>query len=198
MIGVRFPASGVRAGHAEPSIPGFPMPFLPHDRFAFDSPLSPDEASSRLADLVEPRPRYRLVYGPLSRPFEGEVTPRIFRIRRVVLGRRGAFALDIQGAIRRGARGSRIEGTMALHPLSRAFFHAWMGFTVLLFFVSLTMAFGDGFGFGVVLIPCAQFLLGWALMSHMITEEIHSARRSLADGLAAKSADARHMAERPR
>jgi len=174
------------------------MPLLPSDRFVFDSPLSPDEAAERLGGLVEPTRMFRLMRGPLTRPFEGEVAPRIFRIRRVVLGRRKAFAPQIHGTMRRVAHGSRIEGTMSLHPLTRAFLSTYLGFAVFFIFVFSAVALRDGSGAALVLMPCVLFLFAWAMTKITFTEETRAARRLLADGLAATSAEPNPVAERPR
>jgi len=173
------------------------MPLLPHDRFAFDSPLSPDEASVRLAGFVEPRRMIRFGRGPTTRDFEGEVAARSFHVQRVI-GYNNSFLPRIRGTIQPGERGSRVEGTMSLHPVVGIFLCIWMGAAAIYGLATSVAAIYGGSGPGDVLIPCGMLLFGWVLTSGAFTFEARVARRLLMDCLAATDADARHAAERSR
>jgi hypothetical protein len=163
------------------------MPLLPHDRFALDSPLSPENAAARLAGVVERRQLVRIGRWPNTRDFEGEVREGRFAIQRV-LAHRNPFRPLIRGTIEARERGSRLEGTMSLHPLATACLCllATMGAAGLL--ASLLGALpGAPTGVGR-LMPLVPLVFVVLFVSVSFAHEARAARTILMDHLAATDA----------
>jgi len=163
------------------------MPILPHDRFALDSPLSPEHAAARLAEVVERRQLLRIGRWPNTREFEGEVGEGSFAIQRI-LRYRNPFRPLIRGTIEARERGSRLQGTMSLHPLAIASVGLLIGMgAVGLLVILLGVIPGGPTGAGRLapLMPMAVLVL---LVSAAFAHEARAARTILMDRLAATDA----------
>jgi len=163
------------------------MPILPHDRFAFDSPLSPEHAAARLAEVVERRQLLRIGRWPNTREFEGEVGEGSFAIQRI-LRYRNPFRPLIRGTIEARERGSRLQGTMTLHPLAIACVGLLIAMGAAGLLVTLLGAIPEGpTGPGrlAMLMPMAVLVL---VASAAFAYEARAARALLMDHLAATDA----------
>jgi hypothetical protein len=163
------------------------MPILPHDRFALDSPLSPEHAAARLAEVVERRQLLRIGRWPNTREFEGEVGEGSFAIQRI-LRYRNPFRPLIRGTIEARERGSRLQGTMSLHPLAIASVGLLIGMGAVGLLAILLGVIPDGpTGAGRLapLMPMAVLVL---LVSAAFAHEARAARTILMDRLAATDA----------
>lgn len=157
------------------------MPLLPFDSFSIDTPLSASEAAARLANVVEPRRLLRLGGG--EKPFEGVVSGDSFAIRRVI-GYRNSFLPEIRGRIEATASGSRVRGTMRLHPLVLVFMALWVGFAAMLTIMALSGLQDPGEDGPPIGGALALLLFGWALVTLPFTIEARIARGRLAALLA--------------
>jgi hypothetical protein len=105
------------------------MPILPYQRFALDTTLPVEETCARLARSVEPRRSFRLGAGTC--PFEGSVDGERFAIRRIILYRNSFLPL-VNGSVEPTATGSRLRGTLTLHPLVAVFLALWIGIALMI------------------------------------------------------------------
>lgn len=154
------------------------MPLLPYERFIIETPLLPARAAQALADNVEPRRLLR--FGRGEKAFEGEVADNGFSIQRVI-GYRNSFLPRIQGTFERSPNGTRVSGTMKLHPLALAFMVVWMGAVAIAAFVILSASLVGHEFEPAALVPVGMFFFGWAMTSGAFTIEARIAQRRLAE-----------------
>ncbi|HEX8671269.1 MAG TPA: hypothetical protein VF710_05245 [Longimicrobium sp.] len=157
------------------------MPLLPFSSFIIDSPLPPARAAAELANNVEPRRLLRFRRGAAA--FEGEVTESGVDIRRLP-GYQNSFLPEIRGSFERTPHGSRLRGTMRMHPLVIAFMCAWMAFTLIAGLAMAAASLGAGKADPAALIPLAMLFFGWAFPTAAFTIEAGMARRALTEILA--------------
>lgn len=148
------------------------MPWLPYQRFSIDSALPAAEACSRLAAAVEPARLFR--FGSGACPFEGRVEGQRFAIQRIIRYR-NSFLPRIRGAVEPTATGSRLSGTLALHPLVITFCVVWCGMVVMIG-IPLSLDPGDAPSWGRAM-PVGFLLFLWAMSTAAFTFE---ARKALA------------------
>ena len=149
------------------------VPLIPFDRFVIESPLAPGRAAAELASNVEPKRWIRFRRGPSA--FEGEVTETDFRISRMI-GYNNAFLPQIHGGFERSPHGTRVSGTMRLHPLVLVFIAVWSGMAILIGFFNLQ----DGPLTPLSFAPVGMIALVWAVVCGVFTVEARIARRRLA------------------
>ncbi|MBW8879966.1 MAG: hypothetical protein JF615_00695 [Asticcacaulis sp.] len=98
---------------------------IPFDRVTIDSPLSLQEARSRLAASLEPK-QFRFFYSG-TKELEGTMTPHGFRVSRILRGR-NSFNAQAIGEIDPAPRGSRIRVHLRMPIFVIIFCLAWMSF----------------------------------------------------------------------
>ena len=90
------------------------MIVLPFQGFTITTSARPIDAAERLASAVATMP---LIEGAdTSLPFQGWVEDYEFRISRISGARQNAFVADVRGRIVYVSGGSRLKGSMTLHP----------------------------------------------------------------------------------
>jgi len=152
------------------------VPLLPFDTFSLETPLAPGEVRARLAAAVEPKRRLRLGGGRC--PFEGEVEGDSFRVSRVI-NYRNSFLPHVRGRVVPAAAGSRIEGSMALHPAVLAFIAVWCGLVLLIGVGVWGAMLADGRWRPGALVPLGMLAFLWALSAGAFTVEARRARAML-------------------
>lgn len=151
---------------------------LPYRRFELESPLPPPSAVNRLARSVG-------AWGNLSEPrmFHGEIGEGWFHVRRVDLRGNGYIQPFVRGTIEPHGGGSRIRGSMTLHP----------GFVILIAILLgpllargvAIIAGGDPAGIMLVLIPLAV----WAVFAWVFAGAARDARLLLIQRFKAREVD---------
>jgi hypothetical protein len=164
------------------------MPLLPYDTLVIDSPLPPGEALARLRAATGPRRWFR-GFGAATHPFQGEVVGDEVRIERVI-GYGNSFLPRIHGRVEPRAHGSRLNATMALHPLVAVFMLVWMAFALATGLPLAALQLARGLDEPAMLTPMGMALAGWLLASGCFTFEARIARERLTALLDAR-ADAR-------
>jgi hypothetical protein len=143
-----------------------------------ESPLPSEEVLARLRAATGPR-KWRGL-GPVPHLFEGEIRGDRVEIRRVIGYNNGSLP-RIEADVEPTPEGSRIRGTLSMHPLATAFAAAWFGFLVV-----LATAFAVGFvreGMEdplALAIPFVIGLSGWAMQAGSFAYEARRARKTLA------------------
>lgn len=150
------------------------VPLIPFDRFVIESPLAPARAAAELASNVEPRQWIRFRRGASA--FEGEVWETDFRISRMI-GYNNAFLPRIHGGFERSPHGTRVSGTMRLHPFVLVFIAVWSGMAILIGFSNMA----QGPLTPLALAPVGMIAFMWALVCGAFTIEARIARRRLAE-----------------
>ncbi|HEX2076128.1 MAG TPA: hypothetical protein VHG08_00415 [Longimicrobium sp.] len=153
------------------------MPLLPFDTLLIDSPLSVDQACQRLQQATGPRKWFRWSGMP-AHPFEGTVTANEVRIQRGIRYQ-NSFLPQIHGRIEPRAQGSRLVGTMSLHPAVAVFMMVWFGAALLIGLPAILLALGTGDLSEGVWIALAMPLFAWALCTGAFTVEARLARQQL-------------------
>jgi hypothetical protein len=157
------------------------VPLLPFAGFTIDSPLPPARAAAELASNVEPRRLIRFRRGAAA--FEGEVTESGVDIRRLP-GYQNSFLPEIRGSFERTPHGSRLRGTMRMHPLVIVFMCVWMTFTLIAALAMAAASLSAEKADPAALIPLAMLFFGWALPTAAFTIEAAIARGALTGILA--------------
>lgn len=85
---------------------------LPWRRFDIDTHLTPEQCTSALEAIVEPRKRMRLPWTRSARDFEGEVNGLEFSIQRIIRYS-NSFLPVISGTILQGFGATRVRITMS-------------------------------------------------------------------------------------
>jgi hypothetical protein len=158
--------------------------WLPVDRFVLVSPFSPGDVAAKLAESVEPKRWFRF-FGAGRCPFEGDVGPTTFEIRRII-GYRNSFLPQITGTLSPHASGgTQISVRMALHPFPLVFACLWLGAVFLfnLFFLGtflMNLAHAKGSDFGLLLGP-GMLLFAWALIVGSFSAEARKATTLMMD-----------------
>ena len=153
------------------------MPLIPYQKFQLTTSVGPDEVAARLAAAVQP-PR-RFGKPRTSAPFQGSISGDRFQISRVQTGR-NSFVAQISGKIVSLEAGTRIEGSMMVHPMVLAFLAFW-----------LLLGFNLTSGIWLelwrtrtwdlrALIPPGLVLFAWTLCVGAFTVDVHAAREQLA------------------
>lgn len=153
------------------------MPLLPYDTLLIDSPLSVARAGQRLQQATGPRKWVRW-FGVPVHPFEGTVTANEVRIQRG-MGYQNSFLPQIRGRIEPRAEGSRLEGTMSLHPAVAVFLMVWFGIALLVGLPAILLALRMGDLSVGLWIALAMPLFAWALSAGAFTVEARLARQRL-------------------
>ena len=155
------------------------MLILPFDTFDIRSPLTAPDAAARLASAVAKDSLRR--HGGPEREFAGTVGDGRFRVQRII-HYQNSFLPRIRGRIEPAPGGSRIRGTMMLHPLVIAFLLLWCGVVVWITGDDLGALFRGGrlrvesvFGLGML-------FFAWAITYGGFTWEALKARKIL-DGI---------------
>jgi len=151
------------------------MALLPFERLTLRTPLSPDEVYARLAAAVEPVRWYRSPFSRAHRPYEGEITPNGFKIRRVI-NYRNSFLPAITGRIRVDEIGSAIELVFRLHVVVAVFMVVWLGGAAAATIVGAAEIL-RGHAPAVAWIPLGMLVLGYAMMQGGFVIESRKAKR---------------------
>jgi hypothetical protein len=157
------------------------MPWLPGRSFGLSTLLPLDEVRRRLAHALEPRNRSR--GGPA--PFKGNLKDDCFRFVPAASGR-NSFLPVIHGTIVQTDGGTRIEGTMSLHPLILVFM---AGLSVCLLFIEIKNWQASTGRRGLEAICVAGL---WAFALFELAAQSRKALRVLTEILDARAADRRY------
>lgn len=154
---------------------------FPYREFQFETRLSPEEVGARLAAAVEPA-RWFFQFREPRRPFEGAVGSGEFRITRVI-GYRNAFLPVVSGRVVATAGGSRVEGTMELHPAVEVFMTLWLGGVLLGCFATGCFAAREALAGRspkpALAVPFGMFAFGWGVTAFGFGFEVRKALRLL-------------------
>jgi hypothetical protein len=108
------------------------MLLAPFERLTIETPLRPEEARQRVAEVIEPRRMFRFFSGN-HKPYQGELNDYRFEVTRII-HYRNSFLPVIKGEIRPGLGGSVIDITMHPHIFVIVFMMIWFGIAGSIFF----------------------------------------------------------------
>jgi hypothetical protein len=108
------------------------MLFAPFERLTIETPLTPEEARQRLAEVVEPKRLFRF-FSRDHKPYQGDLDGYHFEVTRII-HYRNSFLPVIKGEIRSGLGGSVIDITMQPHLFAIIFMTLWFGVAGTIFF----------------------------------------------------------------
>lgn len=128
--------------------------------------------------------------------FEGEVSDAGVDIRRMI-GYQNSFLPNIQGSFERTPYGSRLRGTMQMHPLVTIFMCIWIAFVIIVGFAAATLFLLARDYDPAGLIPVGMLLFGWAVPAAAFTIGAGIARRALIEILAAETPSGGGAGARP-
>lgn len=161
------------------------MRLLPKDTLLIESPLPAAEALARLRAATGPWKLFRL--GRVPYALEGEVDADRVEVQRVIYYR-NSFLPRVRAVVEPMPRGSRLRGTLSLHPLVVAFLVVWLGaLLVAPVAVFLTVPREQPRAL-FMLVPFAFLVVVWLLVVGAFSYEVKRARALLAELLAAGSA----------
>jgi hypothetical protein len=161
--------------------PDPPMPRLPYDTLLIESPLSVTQARARLERATGPREWLR-TWGFLSvpsHPFVGTITDHQVSIQRAI-AYQNSFLPHIEAHLEPRAEGSRLAGTMSLHPLVGVFMIVWVVMLVLMGLLAAPADLANAEFDEGRWIPLGMLIFGWVLCSGAFTIEARIARKRLA------------------
>lgn len=161
------------------------MRLLLRDTLLIESPLAAADALARLREATGPRKLFR--FGRVDYALEGEVEADRVEIQRVIYYR-NSFLPRIRAVVEPTPRGSRLRGTLSLHPLVIAFMIVWFGALLAAPIAILLTAPRDQPRTLFMLIPPAFLLVAWLLIAGVFSYEADRARKLLAGLLGAESA----------
>lgn len=145
------------------------IPFR-HRSFSFDTLLAPGEVVTRLVAATEPIQWF----WKSTRTLQGKVSADRFEVLRVP-SYHNSFAPLIRGNIQPSPTGTRVEGTMFLHPIVVVFLMAYSGFCLLIGFFLTVAKIAQGTWEVLHLLPFGLFLCGWVLALVCFAIESHIA-----------------------
>jgi hypothetical protein len=151
---------------------------LPYRRFELESPLPPSNAVNRLARSVGPWSD-----PPGSQAFRGEIGEGRFFIRRDDLRGNGYIQPFVRGTIEPHGSGSRIRGSMTLHPAFVILMAILLGGPVAQAMAAI--ADGDPVGIVMLMVPLAV----WAVFSWVFAGAVRDARLLLIQRFKAREVD---------
>ncbi|MBB4636860.1 hypothetical protein [Longimicrobium terrae] len=162
------------------------MRLLPYDKLLIHSPLPVGQAEARLRESVGPERYLQFNAGPL--PFLGEVNGTEVRIHRST-AHENSFVPRIHARLEVHEQGSRLAGTMSLHPFVLAFLVVWVTGTVIALRQMVARASRGEPASGVA-IPIAMLAFMYLLTSVSFWWEADVARRHLKEILSSGELDA--------
>ncbi len=167
------------------------MPLIPYQEFCLETRLSPEEVLARLKERTGPRRWFG--WPSASHPLWGEVGANGFELYRVIRYRNSFLPL-ISGKVLPVKGGSRVEGTMELHPFVAVFVAFWMCACLLFclitgLHITRDVLFGNLPNCGLF-VPFVMILFGWGLTASCFTVEANRSLRLLRETVAAEPKDA--------
>lgn len=105
------------------------MFLFPRNQLVMDSPLTADEALSRLRHATGTPQWVKMPFQPSESPFEGRIDGNEVRIQRAI-GYQNAWLPRIRGHVQPLADGSRLTATLSIHPLVAVFTVVWFAAAV--------------------------------------------------------------------
>jgi hypothetical protein len=160
------------------------IPLWPYQKLVFNSPLSLEELTRRLAREVS---ESRWGFGIFERRtelFEGTITDGGFKINRIIRYR-NSFLPVILGNFSPFARGVRVDVTLRLHGAVLAFSVVWLSFVVL---GAAAVLFSRQAG-KESLIPFAMLAFFYLMVTLGFGFEARKARRLLSEVFEAEALD---------
>jgi len=106
------------------------IPLLPYQKLLFNSPLSREELTRRLAREVSKSRWGFALFERRTELFEGTITSEGFKVSRIIRYR-NSFLPVISGNFSPTANGVRVDVTLRLHRAVLAFSVVWFSFVVL-------------------------------------------------------------------
>lgn len=162
------------------------MRLLPYDKLSIHSPLPMDQAEARLRESVGPTRYLRFGAGPY--PFQGEVDGTEVRIHRSIIYQ-NSFLPRIRARLEPHGQGSRLAGTMSLHPFVLVFSVVWVTGVMIGLWQTVARVSRGGPA-AEVGIPLAMLAFLYVTMSVGFWWEAAIARRRLAEILSSGEVDA--------
>jgi hypothetical protein len=164
------------------------MMLLPYRRFEVTSPLSAANAIERLRESVEPKRWMRVSRD--HRVFEGTIDGMQFDVRRII-HYRNSFIPLIRGRIEPAPSGSRLTGTMRIHPVVGAFMVLWLAIVVFIGVPILVGSLSDHWFNPVALVPLIMLAAGITLPFVGFSVEARKGLREMAAIVDASRAEMR-------
>jgi hypothetical protein len=153
------------------------MKLYPYRTFEITSPLSAEAALERLRASAEPRKWLRASRD--HKTFEGAIEGSEFELRRII-HYRNSFLPQIRGHVEPLRDGSRLTGTMRVHPVIVAFMVLWMAIVVFIGVPLIAGALSDHRFPPVSLVPIIMLAFGIALPTFGFRFEARKGLRELA------------------
>jgi hypothetical protein len=158
---------------------------LPPRRFTIETPLTPDEVYKRLTGVVGPRsPMYLPYFARTNKLFAGNVTPREFKIMRVIRLGNGSLPV-ILGTIEPTGSGARVTIMVRLMRYASIFMMVWLAVGAFFIMVALFGALRGQLkaAVPVLLFGAVIMALGFIVMSAAFSFEARRARMLLEEAL---------------
>jgi hypothetical protein len=158
------------------------MRLLLRDTLLIESPLAAADTLARLRAATGPRKLFR--FGRVDYALEGEVDADRVEIQRVIYYR-NSFLPRIRAVVEPLPRGSRLRGTLSLHPLVIAFLIVWFGALLAAPIAILLTLPREEPRTLFMLIPAAFLIVAWLLIAGVFSYEADRARKMLREILQA-------------
>jgi hypothetical protein len=167
------------------------IPLWPYQKLVFNSPLSREELTRRLAREVAKSRWGFALFERRKELFEGTITGEGFKISRIIRYR-NSFLPVVQGNFSPIAKGIRVDVTLRLHGGVLAFSVVWLSFIVLgLVGVASEVLRSRQLGQGS-LIPFAMLAFFYLLVTFSFGFEARKARKLLSEVFEAEAMDGRN------
>jgi len=153
------------------------MRLVPRDTLLIESPLPAVDALARLRAATGPRKLFRL--GRVPYALEGEVDADRVEVQRVI-HYRNSFLPRIRAVVEPMPRGSRLRGTLSLHPLVIAFLVVWFGILLAAPVGILATLPPEEPRALFMLVPFAFLVVVWLVIAGAFSYEANRARKLLA------------------
>jgi hypothetical protein len=172
------------------------FPLLPYQKLVFNSPLSREELTRRLAREVSESRWGFAFFERREELFEGTITGEGFKISRIIRYR-NSFLPVIQGNFSPTARGVRVDVTLRLHGGVLAFSVVWLSFVVLgIVSVASEVLRSRQLGQGS-LIPFGMLTFFYLLVTLSFGFEARKARKLLSEVFEAEALDGKLQNREP-
>ena len=165
------------------------IPLLPYQKLLFNSPLSREELTRRLAREVSKSRWGFALFDRRTELFEGTITSEGFKVSRIIRYR-NSFLPVISGNFSPTAKGVRVDVTLRLHGAVLAFSVVWLSFVGLgAAAVVLELLRSEPLG-QVRLIPLGMLAFFYLLVTLSFGFEARKARKLLSEIFEAEALDA--------